>query len=219
MLVANSWRTRQDLVHHFGRSPETIAVVYLGIDGTQFGPLAPEQRLQRRQGLGWHNPTLLFIGNPADPRKGFATVLSAWAEVCGDPDWDAHLVVVGGGAALKGDRLRGLGFRDDVPHLLPAADGLVSPTRYESYGMGVHEAICCGVPAIVSRDAGVAERYPEGLQDLLLRDPRSGAELATVLRQWRRHLPEYPNRVADFGEQLRQRSWDRMAAEIVSLWF
>ncbi|MDK2408772.1 glycosyltransferase [Aphanizomenon sp. PH219] len=51
-----------------------------------------------------------------------------------------------------------LGFRADVPNLLRAADCLVAPTRYEAYDLGVHEALCCGLPAIVSADAGVDER-------------------------------------------------------------
>ena len=52
----------------------------------------------------------------------------------------------------------------DVPNLLRAADCLVAPTRYEAYGLGVHEALCCGLPGIVSADAGVAERYSPELQ-------------------------------------------------------
>ncbi len=64
-----------------------------------------------------------------------------------------------------------VGFTNRVSDILAAADVLVSPVRYESYGLNVQEAICCGVPAIVSRAAGVAERYPTELSDLLLPDP------------------------------------------------
>ena len=37
---------------------------------------------------------------------------------------------------------------------------MVHPARYEAYGLGVHEAICRGLPAIVSAGAGIAELYP-----------------------------------------------------------
>jgi len=67
-----------------------------------------------------------------------------------------------------GDRLDFLGFRQDVPNLLRSADGMVAPTRYEAYGLGMQEAICCGMPAIVSEDVGIAERYPINLKSLLL---------------------------------------------------
>ena len=63
-------------------------------------------------------------------------------------------------AAGLGDRMRFLGFRSDVPEILAALDALVHPARYEAYGLSVHEALCRGVPAIVSASAGVAERIP-----------------------------------------------------------
>jgi glycosyltransferase involved in cell wall biosynthesis len=64
-----------------------------------------------------------------------------------------------------------LGYREDVATILAASDLLASPTRYEAYGLNVHEAICRGVPALVSRSAGVAERYPPELRSWLLDDP------------------------------------------------
>ena len=47
-----------------------------------------------------------------------------------------------------------LGFRRDVQKVLGACDILVSPARYEAYGLNVHEALCLGLPALVTRDAG-----------------------------------------------------------------
>ena len=58
-------------------------------------------------------------------------------------------------------------------------------------GLGVHEALCRGLPALVSRTAGVAERYPAGLNGLLIPDPDSAADLADRLRDWRAGLERY----------------------------
>ena len=115
-----------------------------------------------------------FVGALGDRRKGFDRLFDAWQQLCRDPAWDADLVVAGHGgeltqwrrlAASSGldGRIRFLGFRDDVSTVLAAADVLVHPARYEAYGLGVHEAICRGLPAIVSAAAGVAELYPAGL--------------------------------------------------------
>ncbi len=42
--------------------------------------------------------------------------------------------------------------------------GLVSPTRYEAYGLNVHESSSVADwRPLVSRSAGVAERYPADL--------------------------------------------------------
>jgi glycosyltransferase involved in cell wall biosynthesis len=67
----------------------------------------------------------------------------------------------------SGDRVRFLGFRTDVPEIPSALDGLVHP-RYEAAGLSVHEALCRGLPAIVTACAGVAERYPADLRHCLL---------------------------------------------------
>jgi len=57
-------------------------------------------------------------------------------------------------------RARFLGSTDRIPEVLAAADLLVSPVRYEAYGLNVQEAICRGVPAMVSRDAGMPNAIP-----------------------------------------------------------
>jgi glycosyltransferase involved in cell wall biosynthesis len=93
---------------------------------------------------------------------------------------------------------------------------LIHPARYEAYGLAVHEALCRGVPALVSSRAGVAERYPTELNSLLLDDPDSADELAKRLVSWRGD-GNVGSRVASFAAQLRARSWDQMACEIVSV--
>ena len=76
-------------------------------------------------------------------------------------------------------RINFLGFIAICRRLLAAADVLVHPARYEAYGLAVHEALCRDIPAIVSREAGVAERFPAALEPLLLDDPDSVDELRT----------------------------------------
>jgi glycosyltransferase involved in cell wall biosynthesis len=93
----------------------------------------------------------------------------------------------------------------------------VAPARYEAYGAGVHEALCCGLPAIVSSTAGVAERYPSSLRPLLLDDPNSASELAARLRHWRDHSAALRAHTLGLSTELRSRSWNDMARDIVSL--
>ena len=140
----------------------------------------------------------LFVGALGDQRKGFDTLFHAWVRLCAQKAWDVDLCVAGTGAQREswerearlrglGERVRFLGFRKDMPRLLSAADLLVAPTRYEPYGLGVHEALCVGIPALVSRSAGVAERYPAELQGLLLDSPDDSGELMRRLEDWRSH--------------------------------
>ena len=117
---------------------------------------------------------------------------------------------------MRDSRITFLGYRTDVPALLAAADLLVHPARYEAYGLAVHEAICSGVPAIVSSAAGVAERFPPDLHELLIEDVDSAADLCARFRRWRANADEFTRRTRAFGEQLRTRSWDDMARDIAA---
>jgi glycosyltransferase involved in cell wall biosynthesis len=230
LVLANSQTTRQLLIDRVGLVPSRVHTVYLGSDPT-WGPVDAAERKAARDWLGQpeHRPLVAFVGGLGhDQRKGFDTLWAAWRELCAAPDWDADLVVAGGGAAsavwqariteagLAG-RVRLLGFTDRVQDLLATADLLVSPARYEPYGLNVQEAVCCGVPALVSRRAGVVEQYPPDLADLILPDPDDAGDLAARLRRWRPERERWRQRFRPLSEQRRRYSWPEMAAEIVGL--
>ena len=99
--------------------------------------------------------------------------------------------------------------------MLAACDALASPTRYEAYGLNVHEALCCGLPASVTASAGVAERYPAALRGLLAPDPDDPADWAERLREWRSSMEGFRGLVEPFGRSLRARTWDHCAADVV----
>jgi glycosyltransferase involved in cell wall biosynthesis len=229
VIVCNSRRTAADVAAVERVNPDRVRVVYYGIDATRFRPATADERAAARQRLGLDSsrPVALFAGALGDRRKGFDTVFAAWRTLCATRDWDVDLVVAGTGAELAAwaaraqrqlppGRLRFIGFQQDMRHVFAASDVLVHPSRYEAYGLAVHEALCCGLPAIVSASAGVAERYPDVLRGLLLQDPNRPAELAERLRSWRGDA-SLASHVAGFGERLRSRSWDDMGQEIAAV--
>jgi glycosyltransferase involved in cell wall biosynthesis len=228
VIIANSERTKQDLIDKLSIRPQQVHTVYYGVDPHSFYPVTPQERAELRHQLGWsaEKPIVVFIGALGDRRKGFDTLFAAWQRLCIDPTWDADLVAIGAGAELPlwqrraaeagiASRIRFLGFRPDIPDLLRAADCLVAPTRYEAYGLGVHEALCCGLPALVSSTAGVAERYPSDLSDLLIPDPEDAVNLVARLCYWRETTDKYCKLVNSFSEQLRSYTWDDMAKSIL----
>jgi glycosyltransferase involved in cell wall biosynthesis len=228
VVVANSEHTRGLLIERLQLLPERVHTVYYGTDPERFRPATAAERATARARIGWHDDraTLAFVGALGDLRKGLDTVLAAWRRLASDPGWEARLAVVGTRARhaphnTEGADHRGsvefLGFRSDVPEILHACDALVSPTRYEAYGLNVHEALCCGLPALVSRSAGVAERYPAELSDLLIDDPTDPADLADRLRRWRASRDTCRAAVERFSARLRAYTWDDMAARIVTL--
>ncbi|WP_334788550.1 glycosyltransferase family 4 protein [Nostoc sp.] len=229
VIIVNSDRTKRDLIERLGIAEQRLHEVYYGIDPKVFFPATQQKRLALRQQLGWSpdKPIVVFIGALGDRRKGFDTLFAAWQQLCTSPDWDADLVVVGVGAELTlwqhravaigiSSRIHFLGFRTDVPHILQAADCLVAPTRYEAYGLGVHEALCCGLPSIVSAKAGVAERYSPQLQDLLIPNPEDALDLAARLQKWWWHKDHYSKLVSSLSQELRAYTWDDMARKILN---
>lgn len=223
IVVANSEITRTHLLRAVGLRASSVRTVYLGSDPA--GEPTVNERAAARQWLGLRDdqPAVAFVGALGlDRRKGFDTLWSAWTSLCAAPDWDAHLIVAGSGADSNGmreraeqagiaSRVRLLGHSNRVPDLLAGVDLLVSPARYEPYGLNVQEAICRGLPAIVSRCAGVAERYPPSLADMLLNDPESVTELVGILRTWRAHMAAWKARIAPLGCELRSYGWDEMS--------
>ncbi|HTH00954.1 MAG TPA: glycosyltransferase family 4 protein [Vicinamibacterales bacterium] len=228
LVVCNSDRTVQDVVTRIGVDPQRVRRVYYGIDATRFHDRNEPGSAKVAIGRDPSVPLVLFVGALGDRRKGFDTVYAAWNAMCRRSQWDAHLLVAGAGAELDrwrvladldgmSARMTFLGYRTDIPSLMAAADLMVHPARYEAYGLAAHEAICCGVPTIVSAAAGVAERFPADLADLLLDDCESAAELCTRFRRWRAAPEELRVRTRAFGAQLRTRSWDDMSREIVDM--
>jgi glycosyltransferase involved in cell wall biosynthesis len=228
-IITNSERTRMEVVQSFGVSPERVHTVYLGTDPEVFRPASPSERLAIRERLGWPANTLtaVFLGALGyDRNKGFDILFDAWKQLCAGPGWDVDLVAAGGGGEVSywrsqaqesglDRRIRLMGFTQEAPQLLRAADVLIQPSFYEAYGLSAHEALCCGVPALVTRSSGIAERYPAALSDLLLDGPPSVHDLVDRLRRWRAQHEEWRARVNAFSAQLRQRNWADMAREFV----
>lgn len=228
VIICNSQRTRRDVTAKLGIPDERVRVVYYGSDPVRFGSVTDVERIAAKRALGCSSdrPLVGFVGALGDRRKAFDTVFAAWATLCARPEWDADLLVVGSGAELPlwqrrareaglAERMRFLGFRADVPEILAALDALVHPARYEAYGLSVHEALCRGVPALVSASAGVAEHYPAALSDLLIQNPDSAPELTAKLSAWRPCLERVRTLVAPLAATLRSRTWDTMAQQVV----
>jgi glycosyltransferase involved in cell wall biosynthesis len=228
IVIANSERTRADLIEHVGVRPDRVHTVYYGVDPDQFRPATTAERAEIRHRLGWDDrPTVAFVGGLGDLRKGFDTLFEAWRRLVAR-GWDARLAVIGAGSTLAywSDQARThgldrsiafLGFRSDVPELLRVCDALVSPTRYEAYGLNVHEALCSGLPAFVSRSAGVAERYPEELHSYLIPDPEDAADLAARLTCWRERGQADASALRALSDRLRTLTWDHMAERFVGV--
>jgi glycosyltransferase involved in cell wall biosynthesis len=230
LIIANSEVTKRDILKCYDVDPKRIHTVHVTIDPQEFQPCSEEVRRERRAELGWEDsrPVMLFVGAMGDERKGFDTLFAAWKKLALRRDWDAQLVVVGAGGEIPfwqdrveeaglAEMVSFLGFRPDVQGIVSACDGLISPSKYEPFGLNVLEALCSGVPAIVGRLAGVAEVYPQSLERLLLADPGKPDLIVEALLVWRSNLDELRRLAVDAAAKLRSYSLENMATNIVRI--
>ena len=230
LFISNSERTTRDLTEKLRIDPSQVHTVYLGAEA-DWGLVTPEERAASRASLGLDpkQPLAVFVGTLLlDNRKGFDTLFEAWKTLCQSKDWDVNLLVLGGGNGVPlyrarviqsglEQRVRMQGFSENIREGLAAADLLVSPVRYEPYGLNVQEAICRGIPSIVSACAGVAEKYGPEVSELLLSDPENVQELVDLLKRWRSNRELWAERFRHLGTELRAYGWQDMARRIVAI--
>lgn len=221
-LAAVSGRTASLLKGYFRR--DDVRVIPNGVDVAHFCPekrlaLREEERLRLK--LGKNDFALLLIGN--DWRnKGLSTVLAAMAV---DLEFPLYLLVAGKDATGPSfyQTARTLGVDDrcrweptsvDAIHLYAAADAYVSPTREDSFGLPVLEAMACGLPVITSVNAGASQIITDGVDGFVLRDPDDTLALAGHLKS----LCEHPDIRQRIGENARRTAepytWDRNATAV-----
>jgi len=132
-------------------------------------------------------PLVVALGR-LHTNKAFDVLLQAFADVKG-----AYIWIAGEGperqaladlAARLGiaERVRFLGWRDDVAALYAAADVFVCPSRHEPLGNVVIEAWAQGRPVIAARAAGPESLIDDGVTGLLV-GIDDAAGLATALNQ------------------------------------
>jgi glycosyltransferase involved in cell wall biosynthesis len=230
LVLTSCRKTGREIVETLATPAAKVHHVYYGIDPRLFRPFDEEAKQRVRAERGWarDRPLLVFVGALGDRRKGFDTLFESFRMLCADRSFSPLLVVIGGGgevtawqrrAAEAGiaERVQFLGFLRNVPEILGAFDAMVMPSRYEGYSLTTQEALCCGIPAFITKSAGIAERYPADLGELLISDPNDPVELAQRLKNWLGRRDEFARRVASFGAELRAYTWDHMARDMMRI--
>lgn len=134
-----------------GIDPGRVRAVPLGADLDLFAPPADEPA----RGSG---TVFLFAGAPI-VRKGFDLLLEVFARViAAEPSASLRIVGPRGAeAAREGMTFVGPVGQAELATEMHRADCLVLPSRNDSYGMVVAEALAAGLPVVVSDMVGAAE--------------------------------------------------------------
>jgi glycosyltransferase involved in cell wall biosynthesis len=143
-----------------GVSGGRIVVSSLGVDVDLFRPDGAANRT---------GPTKFVFVGTASRRKGFDVLLEAFRMTSGAfPSAELHVIGDPESASLfmghASDKIviHGKLSHDELARLLCVMDCLVLPSRIESFGMVVVEALAAGIPAIVTPNVGAAEIIKAG---------------------------------------------------------
>ncbi|WP_448809717.1 glycosyltransferase family 4 protein [Agromyces bauzanensis] len=218
VITTSEW-TRSELIARAVAAPGRIAVARPGTDDV---PAAPGSASGRH---------LLCVGAVAR-HKGQDVLVQALAGLTDLSDWTCAIVgsldtdpqfALRMSAAVRSAELtqrvtlEGVlaGRRRDGAYA--AADLVVAPSRVESYGMVVAEALARGIPVVAARVGGIPEAIGASGGGILVA-PDDPAALRDVLRQW---LADPGWRATLKAEALRSRTavrtWDEPAAIVAGV--
>lgn len=159
------------------RVPERrTAVIHNGVDTEVFAPRR-SPALRAELGLG---PEALIVGAIGNVRsaKGYDALVRV-AAACADDARVAFVVIGEESAALMGElralaaalgveqRVRFLGFRNDIPVAINGLDIYLSTSRSEGFSLTTVQAMACAVPVIATRSGGPEEIVTDGVEGLL----------------------------------------------------
>jgi D-inositol-3-phosphate glycosyltransferase len=236
-IVAATPAEQAQLQWLYGVDANKIAVIPPGVDVERFHPIGLAEA-RRKVGVPVEDRMILFVGR-IEALKGIDTLLRAIAILragCSDPPC-LYLVIIGGDPDDPGrenvemERLKrirtDLGIEDVVTFLgakdqdtlqyyYSAAEVVVMPSHYESFGMVALEAMACGTPVIASEVGGLA---------FLVRDGETGyhveSQNAQALAGKLSLLMDDPELRRRFGRQAvayaQDYAWPRIADRLLDL--
>jgi MMP alpha-(1->4)-mannosyltransferase len=179
-----SENSRKDIVAQMGVSADTLHIVPVGVDQSQFRPLPHVARVPGR---------LMTTASADVPLKGLTYLIEALAKVRTERE-DAHLVVIGRPrhksavpAQIERLGLRGAvefvsGVSDErVVELYAEAEIAVIPSLYEGFSLPAVEAMACGVPLVTTTGGALPEVVGAPGESAMLVPPGDAGALAVQI--------------------------------------
>ncbi len=208
-----------------GIPQERLIRVDNGVDLDRFQPASAEEKARIREQHGLDGRTVVLFCGQLAPRKGLPELLDAWSAMRGDRH-NTVLAIAGKGPLL--DRVNDevarsdgdivyLGQQKDIAPIMRMSDVLALPSRFESFGNVIVEALASGVPVAATR-CGISPRaINEGKSGWLIDDTDT-----TAIKQTLGHVLARRESLADLSAGCREVaemfSFDRIARRYLEVY-
>lgn len=162
----------------------------VGVKTELFAPKrGVRQEVRKELGIADKTFYILAVGE-LNQNKNHRVILEAMAKI---PEENIHFGICGRGPLeqeLKdlanklgiADKVTLFGFRNDIPHMLAAADVFCFPSKREGLGIAAIEAMAAGIPMITSDCRGTREYMSHGLNGLVCKKG-TAEEYAKAIRK------------------------------------
>jgi D-inositol-3-phosphate glycosyltransferase len=214
-----------------------LVVIPPGVDVSHFYPI-PADEAKMYVGLKPEDRMVLFVGR-IEPLKGVDTLIQAMSGLRLKEKQRVHLAIIGGDPAASPRKMSGemarlqklcddlavgqtvvfLGKRDQdkLPYYYSAAELVVMPSHYESFGMVALEAMACGTPVIASEVGGLAYLVRDGETGFTIPDqePDMLCEKISWLLNDRDLHTRMSQRAVEYAQDY---AWEKIAQQIVALY-
>ena len=174
-ILSPTEREKENLLKYCQPPAEKIGVVPCGVNLDLFRPM-DQAAARRRLGFGEDESIVLYVGR-FDPIKGIDRLLEAMASL--KHLKRMRLVIIGGDGPdtteyrnlqqLSGQfgieksvRFVGRVEQSQLPPYYSAADALVVPSHYESFGLVGLESLACGTPVVATRVGAMEDIIENG---------------------------------------------------------
>lgn len=231
---------RSQIEYLYKTSINTIKVIPPGVDTGHFYPIPPDEAKEAIE-IPTDHRMLLFVGR-IERLKGIETLIKAIAILYDSgflKECPHYLTIIGGNPddthedlnsemhRLKDlskeynieDLIIFLGKRsqDSLPYYYSAAEVVIMPSHYESFGMVALEAMACGTPVIASQVGGLAYLVKDGETGMVVPndDPQALADsLKKVLcrKGIRNELS------ANAARYAKEYDWEIIASQVINVY-
>jgi D-inositol-3-phosphate glycosyltransferase len=239
-IIAATLAEKAQLQFLYGADQHKITVLPPGVDTSRFYPI-PADEAKAVVGIPPEDNLLLFVGR-IEPLKGVDTLLRAIALIrnqglmscCphylaiigGDPDANPEEMTAEMSRLQDLSRELGVGDvviflgkrgQDSLPYYYSAAQVVIMPSHYESFGMVALEAMACGKPVVASQVGGLAFLVQDGVTGYHVPDgdPQALCAKLSLLMHDEETRERMGKQAANYA---REYGWDKIAPRLLEVY-